>query len=80
MTQLRRMMLEELQRRNFAPSTIRGYLRSVRDFAAYFHRPPDQLGPEQIRQFQLHMLRDQKLATAPWRIAWPLCGSSSKRL
>ncbi|OFV95353.1 MAG: integrase [Acidobacteria bacterium RIFCSPLOWO2_12_FULL_54_10] len=63
MTPLRQRMLEELQRRNFAPSTIRGYLRSVRDFAAYFHRPPDQLGPEQIRQFQLHMLRDQKLAT-----------------
>ena len=56
-------MPEELQRRNFAPSTIRGYIRSVRDFAAYFHRPPDQLGPEEIRQFPLHMLRDQKLAT-----------------
>ncbi len=63
MTPLRQRMLEELQRRNFSPSTIRGYIRSVRDFAAYFHRPPDQLGPEEVRQFQLHMLRDQKLAT-----------------
>src|ERR1039458_285358 len=26
-TQLRRMMLEELQRRNYAQSTVRGYLR-----------------------------------------------------
>src|ERR1051325_9916826 len=56
-------MLEGLQRRNFAPSTIRYYIRTVRDFAAYFHKPPDQLGAEQLRQFQLHMLRDQKLAT-----------------
>jgi site-specific recombinase XerD len=56
-------MLEELQRRNFAPETIRGYIRSVRDFAAYFHKPPDQLGPDELRQFQLHMLRDQKLST-----------------
>ena len=63
MTPLRQRMLEELQRRNFSPSTIRGYIRSVRDFAAYFHRSPDQLGPEQVRQFQLHMLRNQKLAT-----------------
>lgn len=63
MTQLRQRMVDELQRRNFSPSTIRGYLRSVRDLAAYFHRPPDQLGPEEVRQFQLHMLRDQKLAT-----------------
>ena len=63
MTQLRQRMLDELQRRNFSPSTIRGYIRSVRDFAAYFRRPPDQLGPEEVRQFQLHMVRDQKLAT-----------------
>jgi site-specific recombinase XerD len=63
MTPLRQRMLEELQRRNFSSSTIRGYLRSVRDFTAYFHRPPDQLGPEEIRQFQLHMLRNQRLAT-----------------
>ena len=63
MTQLRQRMLDELQRRNFSPSTIRGYLRSVRDFAAYFHRPPDQLDAEEVRQFQLHMVPDQKLAT-----------------
>jgi len=43
-------MLEELQRRNFSPSTIRGYIRTVRDFAAYFHKPPDQLGVEEVRQ------------------------------
>ena len=45
MTELRQRMLEELQRRNFASTTIRGYIRTVRDFAAYFHKPPDQLGP-----------------------------------
>jgi len=42
-------MLEELQRRNFSPETIRGYIRSVRDFRAYFHKPPDQLDPEAVR-------------------------------
>ena len=63
MTELGQRMLEELQRRNFAPSTIRYYIRTVRDFAAHFHKPPDQLGVEEVRQFQLHMLRDQKLAT-----------------
>ena len=40
MTELRQRMLEELQRRNFASTTIRGYIRTVRDFAAYFHKPP----------------------------------------
>ena len=63
MTELRQRMLEELQRRNFSSSTIRGSVRTVRDFAAYFHKPPDQPGVEQVHQFQLHMLRDRKLAT-----------------
>jgi site-specific recombinase XerD len=56
-------MLEELQRRNFAPSTIRCYIRTIRDFAAYFNKSPDQLGVEEVRRFQLHILRDRKLAT-----------------
>ena len=64
MTELRQRMLEELQRRNFSPHTIRYYIRSVRDFAVYFHKSPDQLGVEELRQFQLHILRDRKLAMA----------------
>ena len=62
MTHLRKMMLEELQRRNYAQSTVDAYTSALRDFAKYFHKPPDQLGPEQIRQFQLHLIRDRKLA------------------
>src|SRR6202451_853683 len=45
-------MLEELQRRNFAENTIRTYLRVVAPFSWYFRRPPDQLGPEDIRKYQ----------------------------
>ena len=63
MTHLRKMMLVELQRRNYAQSTVDAYTSALRDFAKHFHTPPDQLGPEHIRQFQLHLLvRDQKLA------------------
>ena len=62
MTPLRQKMLEELQRRDFSPSTIRAYVRTVRDFAVYFHRSPDQLGPEELRQYQLYLLQQKKLA------------------
>jgi integrase/recombinase XerD len=60
-THLRRMMLEEPQRRNYAQSTVKGYLRIVQDFAQHFHQPPDKLGPEQLRQYQAHLFQDKKL-------------------
>jgi integrase/recombinase XerD len=46
-TQLRQKMLEELQRRNYSHRTAKIYVRIVREFATYFHQPPDKLGPEQ---------------------------------
>jgi integrase/recombinase XerD len=60
-TQLRKMMLEELQRRNYSKTTTRSYLQIVRDFAKHFHRPPDQLGPAEIRTYQAHLLEERKL-------------------
>jgi integrase/recombinase XerD len=62
MTRLRQLMLEELERRNYSPLTARSYLREVADFARYFHRPPDQLPPEHIRQYQAHLFRHKKLS------------------
>ncbi len=62
MTYLRQIMLEELERRNYAPSTIRAYTRTVEHFARHFHRSPDQLGLEHIRQYQAEMFRTWKLA------------------
>ena len=53
-------MLEELERRNYAASTTRAYLRAVAEFARYFHRSPDQLGPDHIRQYQAYLFRERK--------------------
>ena len=62
MTHLRKMMLEELQRRNYSKHTAEAYVRALRDFAAFYHLPPDRLGPEQIRKYQLHLMREKGLA------------------
>lgn len=55
MTQLRKMTLEELERRNYSQATARTYIDAIRRFAAHFHRSPDQLGPIEIREYQLHL-------------------------
>src|SRR6202795_1797273 len=57
-------MLEELQRRNYTTDTIRGYILAVEQFARYFRRSPELMGAEEIGQFQLHLLREKKLAVA----------------
>src|ERR1700720_1564171 len=55
------MMLEELQRRNYSTITTRNYLRVVADFARYFGKSPDKLGPNELRTYQAYLLRERKL-------------------
>jgi integrase/recombinase XerD len=62
MTHLRKMMLDELQRRNYSENTVRSYIFAVEEFSRYFGKAPDKLGPEQIREYQAHLFRDRKLA------------------
>ena len=62
MTELRQRMQEELRLRNYSPQTIRTYTATVADFARYFHKSPDQSGPEQVRRYQLYLLNEKKLA------------------
>ena len=62
MTHLRKIMLEELERRNYAQNTVRAYIHAVEDFAKYFRRSPNRLGPEHIREYQVHLFRDCKLS------------------
>ena len=62
MTHLRKMMLEEVQRRNFSEHTIRYYIRAVEDFARHFNCPPDRLGPRHIREYQAMLFQKRKLS------------------
>jgi site-specific recombinase XerD len=61
MTRLRQMMLDELERRNYTQNTKRAYLQAVADFARHFHRSPEQLGLDHIRDYQVHLFRARKL-------------------
>jgi site-specific recombinase XerD len=61
-TQLRQQVLDELQRRNYSPATTRGYIHAIKQFAEYFGKSPEELGGEEIRRFELHLLKEKKLA------------------
>jgi site-specific recombinase XerD len=54
-------MLEELQRRNYSPTTIRYYLRVVENFARHFGKRPDRLTQDNIREYQVYLLQERKL-------------------
>jgi integrase/recombinase XerD len=56
MTPLRQRMSEEMQVRHFSPRTQQAYLAAVTRFAKHFGRSPAHLGPDHIRQYQLHLL------------------------
>jgi len=62
-THLKKMMLEELQRRNYAQHTTRYYIRTVEDFACYFRCSPDRLGPRHIREYQAALFQKRKLSS-----------------
>ena len=62
MTHYEKVTRDEIARRNYSEATTRAYLRVLNDLGAYFQRPPDRLGPEQIREYTAHLVRDRKLA------------------
>jgi integrase/recombinase XerD len=60
MTPLRSRMLEELQLRNLSTHTAHAYVPAVERFAGYFDQSPQKLGPEHVREYLLHLIRDNK--------------------
>lgn len=66
MTTLRQRMLEDLQIRQYSPTTIRLYLYAIKTFAKHFGKPPDQLGAEHIRRFQLFLIKEKKVSTSTY--------------
>ena len=62
MTPLRQRMLEDMRVRNLARNTQLSYLQQVSAFARHFQKSPQELGPEEIRAYQVHLATVKKLA------------------
>jgi site-specific recombinase XerD len=59
-------MLEDLQIRNYAPTTVAAYIRGVAEFAKHFGKSPELLGSEQIREYQLYMVKEKGVSLSSY--------------
>ena len=64
MTALRQRMLEDMQIRNLAPLTQNAYVRQVARYARHFGKCPSLLGPEEIRDYQIHLVKERQVSTS----------------
>ena len=62
MSPLRQRMIEDMQVRNLASATQTTYLEHVYRFARHFHKSPEDMGPEEIRTYQLYLINERALA------------------
>lgn len=62
-------MLEDLRIRNRSEATQKTYIRQVAAFAHHFGRSPDQLGPEHIRLWQVHLVEQRGLSWSTLNVA-----------
>jgi integrase/recombinase XerD len=57
---LRQRMIEDMTIRNLSRATQQSYLYAVAKFSRHFKCPPDQLGLEAVRAYQLHLISEKK--------------------
>jgi hypothetical protein len=61
---LRQRMIEDMTVRNFAPGTKDIYVGQVSLFARHFGKSPEQLGPEEIRAYQIYLAEEKKASVS----------------
>lgn len=72
MTELRQRMIESLQLRGMSERTQEMYVRAVRQLAQHYHKSPDLITEEELRQYFLYVKNVKKWSRSGSTIA--LCG------
>jgi len=67
-----RRMAEDMQVRNLAPATIDAYTYHAGKFCQFFDKSADELGPEEIRRYQLYLVNEKKASWSSFNQA--VCG------
>ena len=60
MSPLRQRMIEDMTIRNLSRATQQSYIYAVRKFSRHFGSPPDSLGVEDVRSYQLHLIAQKR--------------------
>jgi site-specific recombinase XerD len=69
MTPLRERLLEDLRLRGLSSKTQEAYVGAVRQLAAHYHKPPDQLNEDELRQYFLYLRDVKQVAPSTMTIA-----------
>jgi site-specific recombinase XerD len=69
MTLLRQRMLEDMGVRNLAENTQSAYLQQIIAYARHFHRRPEDLGPEEVRAYQVYLTKTRRLSPSSVSVA-----------
>lgn len=72
MTALRERMIEDMQLHGLSEGTQQNYVHTVRQLAKYYHKSPDQITEEELREYFLHLIKVKQVAPSTFRVA--LCG------
>ena len=59
MSPLRRRMIEDMTLRDLSPSTQQSYIYAIAKFSRHFGCSPDRLSLEQVRAYQLHLIKQK---------------------
>ena len=65
MSPLRQRMLEDMQLRGLSARTQEAYSRAVWQLAQHYHRSPEQLGDEDLRQYFLYLTNERNWPGPP---------------
>ncbi len=69
MTPLRLRMIHDLQLRNRAQGTVNAYVRAVAQFARHYGCSPERLSGEQVRQYLVHMIEQERASWSQYNVA-----------
>lgn len=72
LTRLTKRLAEDMKIRHLAQATIDAYTYHVGKFAEFFGKPLEKATPEDVREFQLHLIEERKVGWSTFNQA--VCG------